>query len=356
MIALILSIVGSLTPISRAEAGQWVKYSGNPILSPTSGGWDALQVLMPRLLYDSTIFRMWYLGLEGEEWKAGKIGYATSSDGITWTKHTGPVLVPGPSAWDNISVFPGSVVWNGSLWLMWYRGLGAQNSGAVGLATSLDGVIWSKYPGNPVMRDSGGTLAYPYVIKDGDTYRIWYAAWGCGCIHPGIYYATSDDGVKWTRRLSPVLRASSEPGAWDAGYLYSPTVVYDGSTYAMWYSASDRSERLYRIGYATSKDGISWTKSAENPILSQGPPGSWDGYDSVDNQDIVLMGNTVMLYYSADQTGANGKILSYKIGLAESPMGFAVPEMPLQVISLVLGLTVVATTSIARRHRKNWRS
>ena len=32
----------------------------------------------------------------------------------------------------------------------------------------------------------------------------------------------------------------------------------------------------YRIGHATSPDGINWTKDANNPVLDLGPTGYWD--------------------------------------------------------------------------------
>ena len=41
----------------------------------------------------------------------------------------------------------------------------------------------------------------------------------------------------------------------------------------MWYSGND--ENTTRIGYATSSDGINWTKNA-NYILDKGIEGSWD--------------------------------------------------------------------------------
>jgi hypothetical protein len=43
----------------------------------------------------------------------------------------------------------------------------------------------------------------------------------------------------------------------------------------MWYSGSGINYR-FRIGYATSSNGINWTKDTLNPVLDYGPPGSWD--------------------------------------------------------------------------------
>jgi len=351
MLATILTLLMMVVlPRVSVGAGQWVKDPNNPILSPTPGAWDAFDIRLPRVLYDGTTFRMWYIGYRSEQ-SGASIGYATSPDGVKWTKYPDPVLQPGPSgAWDTYTVTLGSVVWNGSLYLMWYRGRGpVAEKGAVGLATSPDGISWTKYAGNPVMKGSTQyDISYPYVIKVDGTYKMWY----CEGSTEGyrMHYASSVDGIKWTKYSSAVLTPSSDTKAWDAGSVYSPTVVYDGSTYWMWYSAADESVKIWLIGYATSGDGISWTKYSGNPILSQGPSGAWDSYDSLDNQGVVLVGTSVMLYYSADQV-VDGKMVSYKIGLARPPEGFAVPEMPSQTLSLFLGVLVLTATMFVWRRR-----
>ena len=72
----ILILIGAFLPAAHAQAAQWVKYAGNPVLTPTEGSWDGDYVTTPRVLFDGTTYRMWYQGgLSG----VTHIGYATSS-------------------------------------------------------------------------------------------------------------------------------------------------------------------------------------------------------------------------------------------------------------------------------------
>jgi len=265
---------------------------------------------------------------------------------------------------------------------MWYTGYGkwAGTSdscntgtcyGGVGLAVSEDGVSWIKYPGNPLMKsnetDTDG-ISYPYVIRDHVTYRMWYSDLKCAaCSGISIFFstirhATSTDGIHWVKDTSPVLKSGSYQKSWDDAGVYSPTVIYNGSAYWMWYSAYNTNSvnglfgvATMTIGYATSKDGLSWTKSEDNPILGLGPPGSWDGSQHADLQDTVLVNNTVLLYYSANSAktksiqGSQGDPYDFKIGLATSPQGFAIPELPFSsglILATLIGAVVVVVRKI----------
>jgi predicted GH43/DUF377 family glycosyl hydrolase len=340
VLILLLSLLVLLLT-ETAQAAEWIKDIRNPVLGPTPNGWDAGGVYLPRVIFSGTTFRMWYLGYGTSLQWPGKVGYAVSSDGVTWKKYHTPVLLPGPQrAWDSYSVNTGSVVWNGTHFVMWYRGLGPGfEFGAVGLATSLDGISWTKYAANPILTNRSfgvQVLDYPYVIRTESEYRMWCVGQPEGESPYAIYYATSGDGVRWNERAEPVLRP--DINGWDGFGVYDPTVISHGSSYWMWYSSHPG------IGYATSNDGISWKKSSENPILSRGPVGSWDHF-SVGNQAALAFNGSVLLYYSAARALEPNEANS-SIGLARSPQGFVISEIPLQGVGLV-SVIVILLSSIA---------
>jgi len=306
----------------------WVR-NANPVLSPTPKGWDSGEVLIPRVYYDGSKYQMWYSGDNGTvEAGGGSLGYATSIDGVSWIKNRNPVLTPGATgSWDSRLVYAGFVLKNSSTYLMWYEGAELTSDGyccrfGIGLATSPDGVSWTKFAGNPVLTSESSSspyVSYPWVLRIGGQFKMWYS---CGLYEPtyltALCLAISSDGVHWSQTATPVFKGTRTPTDWDGGTVYSPNIIYDGKTYSMLYSGCNSSGSTCQIGYATSPDGVTWTRVSRNPIIGPSSPGFWDSYDSVDNQGIIQVNGSFMLYFSADQLDTNGRFAYYKIGLAKS--------------------------------------
>ena len=227
----------------------WTKYSGNPVLDlGSSGDWDGSGVILPAVIIESETFKMWYHGDDGS---ATRIGYATSEDGVMWTRsESNPVLVLGSSgSWDGVSILDPTVLFDGSNYHMWYQGYNG-SSRRIGYATSEDGVTWTKSESNPVV-DLGPSgswdsseLRSPFVILDGELYRMWYT--GSNGSDQRFGYATSTDGVSWTKHDGNPIIGRGVSGSWDSVWMASPRVLMNGSLYEMMYSAFDGSN--VRIG------------------------------------------------------------------------------------------------------------
>ncbi|MEJ2196737.1 MAG: hypothetical protein P8X73_18030 [Ignavibacteriaceae bacterium] len=79
--------------------------------------------------------------------------------------------------------------------------------------------------------------------------------------------------IQWTKDPNnPVLKRGTI-GTWDNVTVGSPSVIYEGTRYHMWYNGFNGSNTNF--GYATSTDKINWVKHPI-PVLSHGGPGSWD--------------------------------------------------------------------------------
>jgi hypothetical protein len=168
-------------------------------------------------------------------------------------------------------------------------------------------------PGDPGRWDSGGRFPGAVVFVDG-TYHMYFVGWDEPPTDNGMGHATSPDGVVWTLdQANPVLR-SGGPGEWDDWLWYpSPAVTHDGAQFHMWYAGTTTGNPV-QAGYATSPDGRAWTKYPGNPVMEEGPPGSWDD-EHVRPGAVVLDGGTYKMWYS----GWNGNIVL--IGYAESANG-----------------------------------
>ena len=296
----------------------------NPVLNPgESGEWDNQFVFSPYVLYDSatSIFKMWYCGGNGEF--NGSIGYATSLDGINWEKYKdNPVMVPGASGeWDNGLIGTHCVLFTDETYHIWYAAGADQSKLQIGYATSPDGITWTKYANNPVLNvGPAGSweetwVMFPCVIFDGSIFKMWYVgAEGNPITNENwverIGYATSMDGINWDKgEKNPVFDVGSA-GEWDDSIICSFFVLFDGNIYKMWYTGSDN---VYlNIGEARSLDGVKWTRNPENPVLSVGPTSNWD-FPRVQDPRIIISDDTYHMWFSG------GGYFTWCIGYATGP-------------------------------------
>lgn len=334
-----------LAPLVSADSNQWTKYPGNPILSPTPGAWDSGGTTAPVVLYDGVTYRMWY---DGGQATVNGIGFANSTDGIHWKKYLGPVLQPGPAgSWDDSQVKVGAVAWNGTLFLMAYLGANATTfqNGAIGVAVSNDGIAWAKSPANPILTGDGLALGRPSGLRWQITYNVWYAAYPPTSPAIRIFYATSTNGLTWTKWAGPVVSPSSNSSAWDSLSVSTPSVLRVGSSFGMWYTGLNRTSTTPQIGYATSNDGATWNKTS-NPVLTPGPAGSWDS-GGVEQPDVVIGTNGYMMYFD----GFN-HTSPPSIGLALAPQNFSVPELQVPEVGILIAVLTCTTACLARRRRE----
>jgi predicted GH43/DUF377 family glycosyl hydrolase len=248
----------------------WNKYAGNPILDVSyTNGWDSLGVETVSVIIDESAplnerFKMWYAGQYFNAYRYD-FGYATSPDGLNWTKHPNPVLQVGnASTWEDGFIEGPSVLKDGAIYKMWYAGYSLTDGKVqIGYATSTDGINWIKYANNPVLSTSsiGWDMIYvqdPHVIKVGNSYHMWYG----GADQNDNFgqqtgYASSEDGINWTKSTSNPILVSGAVNEWDANLASFGSVLIDNGIVKMWYTGKDvdplpanSSDYYWEIGYA----------------------------------------------------------------------------------------------------------
>lgn len=108
-----------------------------------------------------------------------------------------------------------------------------------------------------------------------DTHRTLLAAYN-GADVSGLYKIgmarSADHGATWTKdAANPVLTAGS---GWESTYVHNPMLLHDGTQYVMYYTGWNGT--LYKVGRATSSDGVTWIRYGSNPVISVGGSGAPD--------------------------------------------------------------------------------
>ncbi len=219
-------------------------------------------------VHDGVVYALpdgtWAMLYAGDGGGATRIGLATSADGLSWTTDHRVVFDLGDEDWESVSVVPGSVVSDGAGgYRLWYTGSDGVRS-RIGLATSADGVTWTRAPadGDPWWLGTGAPgdfddteVAWPRVVRDEASGLEWMfysghdgATWRIGAATRSL---DSDD--PWERLLAPGLDVArvlvgGAAGSFDVAGAYAGVVTPDGDGWRMLYAGQD--SPVARVGLA----------------------------------------------------------------------------------------------------------
>jgi len=206
-----------------------------------------------------------------------------------WVKFAGNPVLGGKLG----TCFDVTVLREGNTYRMWFSW---RPKKSLALVESTDGVHWSEPAivlGPNSATDWEEDINRPVVIKRGDGYEMWYT--GQAREHSWIGQARSADGKSWTRTgEKPVLSPEAQ---WEKVAVMCPHVIYQEQekVYRMWYSGGEQREPN-AIGYATSSDGRVWKKHEANPILLADPQSEWEK-NRVTGCQVVQHGEWYYMFY-----------------------------------------------------------
>ena len=74
----------------------------------------------------------------------------------------------------------------------------------------------------------------------------------------------------WQRDADEPCLALGEPGRFDDTHIFAPCVAFEDGTYFMWYCGSRGAvaDRVFRLGLATSTDGVNFVRHPASPVCS----------------------------------------------------------------------------------------
>lgn len=204
-----------------------------------------------------------------------KVGYMTSNDGYHWQMvQDTPVFTTDQIPFDDGKADVSSVVvMEDGTWVLYFHTVGG---GEIGRATAASPLgPWtvdaeSILKPNPNGWDQFG-LGWPSVVKDGSEFRMYFGAQTKDGYAIGL--ATSTDGIHWTKYNDPATTddpyAESDPVLtadvdWETNKVDRPRVTKSPDGWVMLYQAGTKVEER---GLAISNDGIHWVKYSANPIF-----------------------------------------------------------------------------------------
>ena len=234
------------------------------------------------------------------------------------------VLGPGKTGcFDEHGVFPLNIVsvdntiygyTNG-----WSRRQSVSIETGIGLVFSRDGGhTFERYGDGPVLSAS---LHEPVLVGDPcvqfieGQFHMWYIfGTGWKVYSPGaapdriykIGYATSNDGVTWNKSGQRLVTDCLGPDECQA----LPTVIHDDGRYHMFFCFRQPSDfrnnsvNAYRIGYAVSTDLITWKRNDAFANLTVSPDG-WDS-EMMCYPHAFKIDGKIHLLYNGNQFGRDG--------------------------------------------------
>ncbi len=235
---------------------------------------------------------------------------ATSPFGPWRRVSDAPVLEPSPSGFDAKGAFNPAVVRRGSELVMLYRAQDSAGTSRLGYATSRDGVHFTKRA-QPVLSpeaeyEATGGVEDPRLVEIGGTYYLTYTAYNT--VDAQLALATSRDLEHWERRgvIMPAKR-----GAWNVGWTKSGAIlpVKVNGKYWMYYMG-DAAGMPDQTGVASSTDLIHWTDALDRPVLPR-RPGMFDGRVTEPGPAPILTRDGILLIYN----GADSALV-YRTGWA----------------------------------------
>jgi beta-1,2-mannobiose phosphorylase / 1,2-beta-oligomannan phosphorylase len=306
----------SISAAVSPNGTDWYLYGKNPVLrAGVQGSFDAEGSSAPKIIKTAGQYFLYYTGVNAGKYQ---IGGAVSPDGRTWEKFgNNPVLTPGGvNEWDSRIVGWCEVLQKDGIFYMWYNGAAGNHWEGIGLATSFDGIHWTKYADNPVFVKSASgwdsyEVATPTVVVVNNMFYMFYQGYPA----PGptwFGWAYSQDGIVWTRGATHSVLT---PGTgWDAT-LGTADVVYRDHRFHLWYSGRSSATGYWQIGYAsadlTALTGITASASIpERASLYQSYPNPFNPTttiefslptaSSVDVRVFNALGQEMATLYSGD--------------------------------------------------------
>ncbi len=216
--------------VTSPDGYTWTKQGDDPIIETKDVPYAKIAMYASSVIWEdgcwALFFYTWDTRSHPSSSVIGRTTQCIAGPALTeWLPDPEPILKPGiAGSWDDKQVLAPHVLKTDTGYIMYYSGVGASGTQMIGMATSTNGVTWTKY-NDPATTDK--------------------------------LFADSD----------PVFQPG-EKGQWDSAWVHQPRVFRTSNGWIMIYrGVSDRNGANMKLGLATSADGIHWERYADNPVF-----------------------------------------------------------------------------------------
>ncbi len=270
------------------ELVDFVAYENNPVFSGTGlDTWDEKIRERGYILREGDQWHMWYTGYRKESGATKFLGYASSMDGLKWTRHAdNPIF-------DESWVEDMQVVKHDDTYYMVAEG----RNDIAHMMTSTDGIQWIDHGRLDVRTTNGqplspGPYGTPTLLIEGETWNLYYEREDLG-----IWLARSTDRKVWTNvQDDPVIACG--PEAYDKhAVALNQVIKHRGRYYGVYHANSDPEWKAsWSTCIAVSDDLVKWKKYPGNPIIEENCS---SGHFVDDGQQLLLytMNPDVRVFY-----------------------------------------------------------
>jgi len=279
--------------------------------------WAKHSALQPTpILISDNVIRV-YVGFRDENGvsRVGFVDVNANNPSVVLKVSEKPVLdIGNPGTFDENGVVPCAIVKRRGKLYLYYAGyqLGQKVRFYVfgGLAISEDGGdFFSRYSNVPIIDRSDEALLFRVIhsiIFENGVWRIWYGA-GSEFIQGttktlpvyDVRYLESEDGINISKKGRSCINVKGG----DEHRVGRPYVIKDGQTHRMFYGVGTQSKG-YRLGYAESKDGLSWMRKDEDVGIDISKSG-WDS-EMIAYPSVVKHAEKTYMFYNGNDYGKTG--------------------------------------------------
>lgn len=265
-IFLYLLIIGSMVSCKQTNKSSFpselVSFTAspkNPVFKGTDSikDWDETIRERGYILKEGDQYHMWYTGYKKSWEQPLALGYASSTDGIVWTRYAGNPI------YDSLHTEDMMVIKDGDIYHMFAEG----KDDIAHRLSSADRIHWHEHGSLDIRKKDGkpleaGPYGTPTVLKEDG---IWYLFYERN--DSAVWLASSRDLVTWTNvQDEPVLKKG--PAPYDLhGVAMNQIVKNNGKYYGYYHGTPDADWATWNVNVAVSDDKIHWTKYENNPIL-----------------------------------------------------------------------------------------